>query len=100
MSVPNRVGWRCPNCHRIARVRPDRFPVHCSCGLTQLEYVPGLGDYVARCLRRIGIYPAKWIAAKRWLGLAPRCGCKRRQKSLNRLGNRVLQTLAHVHVWS
>ena len=52
------------------------------------DYEPGVGDWLARCLRRIGITSRRYMRLKQWLGLAPRCSCVSRVRWLNRLFRR------------
>lgn len=57
------------------------------CGRTfaQCE-TPGLGDHTERLLASVGITPERYKEAKRLFGLAPKCGCDKRKRWLNRVG--------------
>jgi hypothetical protein len=83
------IEWTCLVCEVSLRILPERFPVHCRCGYTQLSATAGLGDITAATLHRSGLTKARYIAAKRWLGLVPKCGCQKRQQRLNELGRKV-----------
>lgn len=78
------ITWHCLVCPRCASVRI--FPVRCPCGYTQFEHPPGLGDRVAAALAKRGMTEERYIALKKRLGLRGKCGCKKRQQLLNRLG--------------
>lgn len=74
------ITWTCPLCGtRIPCSTPHHYPLRCSCGAVKpSEHEPhtipkskGLGDLIARALKRIGIKPCG--------------GCKKRQRLLNRL---------------
>lgn len=45
-----------------------------------------LGDYTESMLASVGITKDRYAAAKESLGLAPTCGCAKRQEWLNRAG--------------
>jgi hypothetical protein len=59
--------------------------VFCACGYVQQNGVhPGLGDYVAAGLQKVG------ITKQRVSKVTKRpCGCGRRQKKLNELGRKI-----------
>lgn len=86
---PKRIDWRCPICHIHARVRPDRFPVHCACGFTQERVRLGVGDYVAITLHKMGITKQRYVTLKQRVGLSGGCNCPERQQQLNALGRKV-----------
>jgi hypothetical protein len=67
------------------RVAVRLWPIHCVCGYVEYCHPPGLGDRAAAAFARVGITQARYIKAKRALGLKADCGCKRRQQALNRL---------------
>lgn len=83
-----KVMWTCPVCRLRGVVRTETPRVFChGCGYVQENGpVPGLGDYIAAVLRRVGITQTRYLTVKRWLGFVPKCGCRRRQKKLNALG--------------
>lgn len=81
--------WRCPACRIRARVPTHARRVICACGFIQEGVVPGLGDYIAAGLHRIGITRRRYVAVKRVLGLAPLCKCPQRQRWLNEFGRKV-----------
>lgn len=45
-----------------------------------------LGSLVANGLAKLGITKSRYVAAKRKLGLAPKCGCAARKRWLNEIG--------------
>ena len=72
-------------CGKQATVSETAVRVACGCGYTQENGVrPGLGDYVAAGLQKVG------ITKQRVSKVTKRpCGCGRRQKKLNELGRKV-----------
>jgi hypothetical protein len=46
----------------------------------------GLGDYTERLLKKLGITPERYVAAKEFAGLAPTCNCAARKQWLNKVG--------------
>jgi hypothetical protein len=83
--------WRCPVCRIAARIPVDTPQIHCACGFIQLGVELGLGDVVAAVLHKMGITRARYIRAKRLLGLKSKCGCSERQAALNRFGRAVMR---------
>lgn len=83
------ILWTCPICRIRARVPATTPRIHCCCGYTQEGGpTPGLGDYVAIGLHKVGVTRERYVRAKRALGLKG-CGCGRRQRKLNELGRKV-----------
>jgi len=81
-----RISWTCPQCSLTVPVRT--FPVHCQCGFVQYENPPGPGDRTAIVLAKVGVTEKRVKEAKAAIGLKGDCGCKRRQRWMNRLGTR------------
>jgi len=87
-----RLRWKCLGCGLRGRVPPSAGRIVCGrCGWTQYGIRPGLGDWVAAALHRVGITHARYVRVKRWLRLTPSCRCPQRQASLNRWGRRIAQ---------
>lgn len=88
--MPGQLMFHCPACSIRAYVPFETPRIACACGYVQMGGVtPGLGDYVAAGLHRIGITRARYLRVKRLLGLTPACRCPQRQRSLNALGGRI-----------
>jgi hypothetical protein len=83
--MPNQLKWKCPACSITARLPANHGAIHCCCGFTQYRNPPGLGDRVAAVLARTGMTEQRYKAIKKRLGLKPDCGCKKRQRALNRI---------------
>jgi hypothetical protein len=82
------IPWKCPVCRIRANVPAHTPRIFCACGYVQLHgATPGLGDRLAAGLAHIGITHRRIRTWKRALGLAPKCGCHRRQQALNNLGD-------------
>ena len=82
------IAWQCPQCGRIGKF-PDHVPrVRCACGYSQTGVAPGLGDYVAAGLSKVGITSKRYSKAKKALGLRGSCNCLARQAKLNKLWRR------------
>lgn len=81
------VHWRCPACGIRARVPAGADRIVCLCDYEQLGGVtPGLGDWIAAGLHRIGVTRYRYQLLKKRLGLKPTCKCPQRQQSLNAIG--------------
>lgn len=81
--------YRCQRCGFTDTASPitNIERIHRRC---EIPYNPGLGDYVALLLARIGITKRRWAEWKYYLRIsnAKNCGiCKRRQEQLNRIGD-------------
>lgn len=64
--------------------------VHCHCGfVVNGEATPGLGDLLSIGLRKLGVTPGRYTAAKAAVGLKRRCGCHGRQLKLNAIGRKL-----------
>lgn len=84
-----RAMFRCPVCRVQAPVPASTPRVFCVCGYVQEGGpIPGLGDYVAAGLHKVGITRERYVRVKRRLGLKG-CGCGKRQRKLNELGRKV-----------
>lgn len=89
-DVPSQLTWRCPACRIKALVPASATSISCCCGYEQLSgLVPGLGDWIAAGLHRIGITRYRYQRVKKWLGLNPSCKCPERQEWLNTIGKRL-----------
>lgn len=86
--MPAELNWRCPACLIRARVPCDVRKVVCACGYVQENGArPGLGDYVAAILHRLGITRVRYGRLRASLGFNTSCcGCERRQQAINWLG--------------
>jgi hypothetical protein len=84
------IRWQCLVCHVRAYVPSDTPKIVCRCGYIQYGVTPGLGDYLAAALHRVGVTRARYVRLKRWLGLRPTCRCPQRQAALNTFGRRLL----------
>lgn len=81
MSVP----WKCLVCGKQATVSERAVRVACGCGYTQENGAqPGLGDYVAAGLQKVGITKQRVSKV-----MKRPCRCGRRQKKLNELGRKI-----------
>ena len=84
----DQLVWVCPACARTVRVPRTVERISCSCGHEQLNGpTPGLGDDLAAALARAGLTKALYIRLRRKIGLRKPCGCRKRQKKLNEIGN-------------
>jgi hypothetical protein len=50
---------------------------------------PGLGDYVAAGLSKVGITSERYVKAKALVGLKRKCHCPERQRKLNDIGRAI-----------
>jgi len=90
LSDPAQCRFRCPACGFSGRVPCTTPRIYCACGYAQLNGIrPGLGDYLAAALHRLGITRARYVRFKRRLGLRPVCRCGKRQEALNRFGRAI-----------
>lgn len=73
--------WTCPLCGRLFRgLTPRHYPIRCDCGTIKpspdephiFAKSKGLGDMIAKALKKVGVGP-------------PCRGCNKRRKRLNRL---------------
>lgn len=85
-----RVMFKCPVC-RIKVPVPTKTPrVFCACGYIQEGGpIPGLGDYVAAGLHKLGVTRQRYNRVKRAIGLNDNCKCGQRQRKLNELGYKI-----------
>lgn len=89
-NQPVIVHWKCPACGIRARVPAAAERIVCICDYEQLGGVtPGLGDWIAAGLHRIGVTRYRYQKLKKWLGFQPTCKCPQRQKALNAFGRLV-----------
>lgn len=88
--------WKCLVCSRQASIPDDATKIICQCGYIQFAPHAGLGDLVAAGLHRVGLTPARYANAKAAVGLKRKCGCRKRQRKLNELGNQAAAVLAKV----
>ena len=82
------MDWKCPACGTLAKMPDDFKRAACFCGFVQYNNPPGLGDRVAATLAKMGVTEKRYTNAKRALGLKGACGCKKRQRALNKLGRK------------
>lgn len=94
------VRWKCLACGTTARVPLSAERIVCVCDYVQLGGVrPGLGDWIAAILHRVGVTPARYVQVKRLLGLEASCRCPHRQHWLNTLGGRVVAWFQRMVAW-
>jgi hypothetical protein len=75
----------CQRCGRIFPVGATEATVAaCRYG----QSMPGLGTRIANALSAIGYTKERHVAIKKRLGLAPTCGCEKREAQLNQFGRR------------
>ncbi len=53
--------------------------------LQRVKVRKGLGDYVERTLKKLGVTPERYAAVKDLFGLDPGCNCKARKEWLNKV---------------
>lgn len=100
IDMHDQLRFRCQACGLKAWVPSNSARIVCVCGHVQLEGVqPGLGDWIAACLRRCGITRYRYQRIKKSLGLNPSCKCEQRQEWLNRFGKRVGLWLDRFRRW-
>lgn len=95
-----KLRFRCPACGIKAWVPESAERIVCVCDYMQLGGVtPGLGDWIAACLHRVGITRYRYQRIKKLLGLSPTCRCPERQAWINRFGRRVAAAFGRFRRW-